>query len=201
MVRDCGKKESKNCWGESRGRDILQPSTPSSGILARSPCYISESFFPSPLLRNWEPNATLIFQKGHFGFLWQSCAHLACLPLIHLPSHSNGTWQTQPISVGAAGTNGWYHSGSVIPEEIVVSPEPERFPYHVPSQPLLYHILISQAYLQYEKLRHQKQTQSSIRHYPVRQLLWAWHNAGCCQGYWETLSPSRTGSWGGVGRK
>ena len=66
--------------------------TPSSGIPARSHCYFSESFFPSPLLRYREPNAPLIFQKailassGRAVHIWLGAPKSVFLP------KGSGTW-------------------------------------------------------------------------------------------------------------
>ena len=180
--------------------------TPSSGIPARSHCYFSESFFPSPLLRHREPNAPLIFQKailassGRAVHIWlgspksvffpkgsrtwhacvcakslQSCPAV-CSPIDCTPpgysvrgilqarilewvaiSSSRGsscprdwtwvssislpwqagslplvspgkyvTWQIHLIPMWAPGISGCFHSGSVLPGEIIVSPVPDR---------------------------------------------------------------------------
>lgn len=116
MVRDCEKEKSKtweeNVWG---GGGILQPSNPPLESLPGTTAIFQKAFYLLPC-KKLRAKCLINLSKGHFGFSWQSCAHLAWLPDIHffLPN-SNGNWHTHPIPTRTTGTNGWFHRGSSLP--------------------------------------------------------------------------------------
>ena len=124
----------------------------------QEPLLFFRKLFPFSLVKKLRAKCPINLSKRP---LWLLVAELCTFGLA--PSHSffffpnsNGTWQTHPTPFRPTGTNGWYHSGSSLPGERVVSPVSEAFSYNVPSQAQLYHVLISQACLQCERLRSQK---------------------------------------------
>lgn len=85
MVRDYEKKKERKHWEENvwGGGGILEPSNPPLESLPGTTAIFQKAFYLLPC-KKLRAKCLINLSKGHFGFSWQSCAHLAWLPDIRV---------------------------------------------------------------------------------------------------------------------